>query len=240
MSHPNTRILGTVAKHLVFFRAKSSCEHGGTLSSGQLGDCQHHYLLRLFLAEPLDSRGSGGSRPRLALKPRSSDLPPLQQDAPPPSSTASHTGSEANSTDGHAEPVVAARTGPKPNPFGAAKPVDVKEKPEEEKPEPIVRYACITFDYTVSSQWNPSIYVKAEFSAWSQPVSAPLISLLDQGRLRFMTSQKLTYIECVPTGIDLNRLPLVLIGLLLESLQQLQSMHLFEPPDRVWSFIARQ
>jgi hypothetical protein len=83
-------------------------------------------------ADTLESRPSsqaGGFRTRLALKPRSAALPPLARaTSATPSATASVAASETSEEP--KEPLVVPRTGPKPNPFGAAKPVDVKEKVE--------------------------------------------------------------------------------------------------------------
>ena len=78
------------------------------------------------------SAAAGGSRPRLNLKPRSADLPATAV-APPP---AEAPPSEAGSDDKDREPLVMPRTAPRSNPFGGAKPIDVKELPEPSKCAP--------------------------------------------------------------------------------------------------------
>lgn len=96
-------------------------------------DTEDRWSRRSPPAETLETRPrgqSGGSRPRLALKPRSAALPPL---ARAPSATPSATPSVAaseTSEDPKDKELPVARSGPKPNPFGSAKPVDVKEKAE--------------------------------------------------------------------------------------------------------------
>ena len=80
-------------------------------------------------ADTMDRSGSTGpsTRPKLALKPRSEGLPAAQ--LPPAASRG-----ETSLADEPAEPLVVPKTGPRSNPFGSAKPVDVKERTE---PSPV-------------------------------------------------------------------------------------------------------